>query len=143
KPEPIDQPSADPLPPPPHESVASKVSDGPRRRNLLPTRQASAVQPAGVYDNASTDPSQRARQCLERGLDCHRRGDFAGACAELTVALALEPNLVEGYGHRGDAYLAAGKPRQALEDFSVLLQRAPHNATGYAGRAQAYVALDQ
>ncbi len=61
------------------------------------------------------------------------RGDFKAAEAELTAALRLDPNLAAAHNDRGALREAAGKAREALEDYSraVGLARSAPEAAGY------------
>jgi carboxyl-terminal processing protease len=66
----------------------------------------------------AADPSElQAAQHLAKGKAGMEAKDFAGALAEATAAIGLEPESGAGYLARARAYAALGREDEALEDF--------------------------
>jgi len=69
-----------------------------------------------------------ARTCF--GNQLMRRGDYAGALAEIERALAMSPNLADAHGALGSVLTRSGRPREgriALEKCIRLDPRNPNN----------------
>ncbi|MBS0209179.1 MAG: tetratricopeptide repeat protein [Planctomycetes bacterium] len=120
-----------------------QVAGHKHKPNLLPTRGQHVSPGATPTMIEAQAPEERSRQCLARGLELARQENWAGACAEFTAAIALNPKLADAHGHRGWCYLRAGRARPALEDFSSQLRFDPESTDAHFGRAQAYAELGQ
>jgi tetratricopeptide (TPR) repeat protein len=88
------------------------------------------------------EQAESIRKRLERARHLVSTNDFAAACAELTVALAFDPQLTEARLERGRAYLKAGRPQSALEDLDAVVAAQPTAAVHY-DRGCAYMALNR
>jgi tetratricopeptide (TPR) repeat protein len=77
-----------------------------------------------------------------RGMARAKRKDYAGAIADYSRALDLEPESSALRAYRGWTYLVVEEvPRLALRDFEDALERDPHNANAWAGLGSAHVKL--
>lgn len=78
-----------------------------------------------VTDSDESDTSKRARVRMELASAYFGRGQFTTALDEVKQALALSPNLGEGYNLRGLIYAALGDDALAQESFKRALQINP------------------
>ena len=69
-------------------------------------------------------------------------GDFAGAIADLDLALQLEPKNALALSCRGDAKRRLGDFPGAMADFNVALELEPKDAVALRGRGEAKRMLD-
>jgi tetratricopeptide (TPR) repeat protein len=83
--------------------------------------------------NATLDLGPTA--LVARGVSRLRASDPAGAVADLTAALRLDPELADAYHHRAGAYLAAGELRAALADADAAVCRSPGRSGVWLTRA--------
>jgi tetratricopeptide (TPR) repeat protein len=58
-----------------------------------------------------------------------RRGNFDQAIADCDVAIRLEPDKAEAYGHRGKAWAGKGDTDRALADYEAAVRIDPNNPT--------------
>jgi tetratricopeptide (TPR) repeat protein len=72
---------------------------------------------------------------VDRGVARLRAGDPAGAVADLTAALRLDPDRADAYHHRAGAYLAGWELRAALADADTAVCRAPRRSAFWLTRA--------
>jgi len=70
----------------------------------------------GIYAFIASAP-ERAHSHYQRGMRLLGPGDFEGAAAELTKAIAIVPRYADAYLGRGKARQAAGQSDAALADF--------------------------
>src|SRR5574337_1241491 len=92
--------------------------------------------PSGTGSLPSTPPevSQEARQLLAVGLERFRQNDVAGAIADFTKAVELEPALVEGYYLRGLLRVKQNDVAGALADFTKAVELDPEFASAVKQR---------
>ena len=81
----------------------------------------------------STDPVTYQK----RGHVHFLRRNFVSAISDFTRSLELSPNQPEVALTRGQAYLKADQPQQAIEDFERVLQQNISNSRAFSGRAAA------
>ena len=74
-----------------------------------------------------TDADRRARVRLELASGYYARGQFDTALDEVKLALAVKPDLAEGYNLRGLIYQSLGDERLAEDNFKRALQLDPRN----------------
>lgn len=72
---------------------------------------------------------------IDRGVSRLRAGDSAGAVADLTAAIHLDPARADAYHHRAGAYLAGWELRAALADANTAVCRAPGRSDFWLTRA--------
>lgn len=84
-------------------------------------------------------PEDDGEALRQRGLERAKLGDPAGALADYTQSLELEPDSTATRARRGWALLNA--PRIALDDFESGLKADPDNAELHAGRGYALAQL--
>ena len=75
-----------------------------------------------------------------RGLVRAKLGQYAGAIADYSRSLQLEPQSTT-QAYRGWAYLVTEAPRKALDDFDAAIQLDPTNGDAYNGRGFAQLKL--
>lgn len=88
------------------------------------------IAPAGDTPDASS-----AIALHRRAITKVNRGDFAGAIADLTQVIALDPQNAEAYLHRGGAKVGQGDAVGGIADSSKALELDPKNASAYNNRA--------
>ncbi|MBI4617708.1 MAG: tetratricopeptide repeat protein, partial [Planctomycetes bacterium] len=72
-----------------------------------------------------------------RGLAREHQGDLAGAVADYTRAIELDPNYSRAYGNRGVARRAQGDVAGAVADFTRAIELDPSFAAAYSNRGSA------
>src|SRR5690349_18497804 len=85
----------------------------------------------------------RLEALLDRAGSLDRAGDFKGAVAAYSDALALYPECADAYYGRGIAYLGARDYLAAVHDFTAAIEREPSRCYFFASRALAYYAAGQ
>jgi tetratricopeptide (TPR) repeat protein len=80
---------------------------------------------------------QEAHAALERGLDKVHAEDPAGAIADLTRAIELDPTLATAFNWRGHCLNLLGMPDQALADYDHAIALQPDYAWSHYARAMA------
>lgn len=83
-------------------------------------------------------PTQHVAEVLARAYSLADQGQYEEAIELYGIALAKEPDNVEGYYGRGNAYAATGQYALAIEDFNRALELEPGNASIYLARANAF-----
>jgi tetratricopeptide (TPR) repeat protein len=81
--------------------------------------------------------SDKAQLCYLRGQARLGRGDYAGAVAEFSAALGIDPGSGELYRKRGSARRDQGDAAGAVADFDAALRIDPQDAEAYRGRSSA------
>jgi len=92
-----------------------------------------------------------AEQSHKRGLKAMEAGDYSKAIDEFSKVVEAYPNLIAGYGNRGDAHmaLATEDPTQleyAIADYTAALELQPtsqESTSLYERRSRAYVFSNQ
>jgi protein O-mannosyl-transferase len=69
--------------------------------------------------------------------------DFAGAITHYSEALKYDPNTIEAYNGRGQAYLFSNKIPEALADFTAAIQSGISTPKLYLNRAKCLVQLNR
>ncbi len=112
--------------------------------------QASMLQRQGQFEPAiealnqavGLDFTDHASYFLRGKLHFKRR-DFLKAIIDFCQSLDLYPNQPEVISWRGEAYLKAGQPHPALEDFELSLTHDPGLLKSYCGRALVLAERDE
>lgn len=91
-------------------------------------------------DIVSADPKQIAVALLDRGRARMTLG-LSDTISDLDAAIRLDPELIQAYAIRGQAWLDLGETRRAIDDFNVVLRKQPNDAQAWAGRGMAYAAI--
>lgn len=82
-----------------------------------------------------------AEERYNDGVDASEAGRFEEAVALYTEAIELDPDLVDAYVNRSQAYLELGRFDEALADANKAIQLEPELAGAYVNRAAAYSGL--
>ncbi|WP_293338172.1 TerD family protein [Microcoleus sp. CAWBG58] len=85
--------------------------------------------------------AQKATNFSNQGSLKIQKGDVAGAIANFTQALGLNPNIPQAYLGLGIATAKQGNKQQAIYNYDRALQLNPNLAEAYFGRGQAYYEL--
>ncbi|MEG4840434.1 TerD family protein [Microcoleus sp. B9-D4] len=85
--------------------------------------------------------AQKAANFSNQGSLKVQNGDVAGAIANFTQALALNPNIPQAYLGLGIATGQQGNKQQAIYNYDRALKFNPNLAEAYFGRGQAYYEL--
>jgi len=78
---------------------------------------------------------------MQRAITRLTGGDFAGAIADFTSLLRLEPDNADAYANRGSAYFHSGDFVHALPDFTQAIHLGLRASSLYYLRGRAYGAL--
>ncbi|MBA3480730.1 MAG: tetratricopeptide repeat protein [Pirellulales bacterium] len=70
-------------------------------------------------------------------------GDLDGALAQFSKVIAVNPNMADAWGGRGQCYLTKGEFASAAEDFSQAITLNPQNSWYWHERAYCYLMLGQ
>ncbi len=79
------------------------------------------------------------REWFDRALKEHQAGDYAGAVADLTRAIALAPRTAAYYCWRADSQMHQGAYAAAVVDYTHALALEPENRSCRLGRGIAYL----
>jgi len=109
-----------------------------RAEALLALERGAEALPSLTEVVLRSEPSADVLQ--KRAFERSRRGEFAGAIADYTAALELEPAAPLALARRGWALVNDGY-RIALADFDTALKLEPNNGDLYCGRGYARVRL--
>ena len=90
--------------------------------NVL-TQQMSP--PAAKASSPAAAPLQTAAEYLARGDEYFDRRDYAGALADYSHAIELNPNFAGAYNNRAYAYMMMNNYAPALADLDVAIQLRP------------------
>jgi tetratricopeptide (TPR) repeat protein len=75
---------------------------------------------------------------INRGVDRHRLGDYAGAINDFSKAIELNPKAALAFNNRGLSKIKAGDLSGAIVDFNRAIELAPDNASFFYNRGVAY-----
>jgi predicted aspartyl protease/tetratricopeptide (TPR) repeat protein len=104
------------------------------RLDRNPSRVADA-------EDAEAAPELKDASALSRRAAASMtRRDYRSAVADLTAAIALEPQAAGHYRDRGSAHIGAGDPAKALADFDKAIALDPADSRALTLRGQGYLA---
>ena len=75
---------------------------------------------------------------INRGVDLHRLGDYAGAINDFSKAIELNPEAALAFNNRGLSKIKAGDLSGAIVDFNRATELAPDNASFFYNRGVTY-----
>ena len=90
---------------------------------------------------AAADNAFLANQKIEAGNRLYAGGNWQGAIASYSEAIALNPRSDIAYRNRGTSYANLANYNQSAQDFSQAISLSPRNAAAYVGRGAAYICL--
>lgn len=105
----------------------------PRLEALLKELATAEHRPSGA-----AAPAGDAAERLERGLAHAQRGQHEAAIGEYSVAIQLDPGLVEAFAARGEMHRLKGNYAQALDDLNTALRLQPSNSQALFARGQVH-----
>lgn len=82
---------------------------------------------------------EQYKQFYDKGVELNKKGDFKGAIASYTKAIALKKDAAFLYYVRGRAYKQDGQYEQAMADLTNALTLDPKYAEAYNHRGALYV----
>lgn len=82
--------------------------------------------------------SEPVSERLRRGIEQHRRGEYASAIRGFTEVLSLQPKNIDALMHRGSSYLSLREADRAAADFSDVIQISPDYVMAYSYRGDAF-----
>lgn len=91
--------------------------------------------PAPVVGDVPVVPTGSALEHKNRGNQLVAQGDEAGALAEYSAAILIDPKFADAYNNRGGRYLAQKKYDLALADLNRAIELDPKHRIAYANRA--------
>lgn len=87
--------------------------------------------------------SWKASRLLTDGLGRIQKGDFETAIGKFSQAIEAQPDLLDAYMFRGNAYIDLGEYPQALPDLDHVIENDPDRHDAYYNRSLAHAALEQ
>jgi tetratricopeptide (TPR) repeat protein len=135
-----------PAPAPAEKTPAPSPSPTPApEATSTPTPAPEAVPPAAAQPTATANPTPpsptappgtdpKITAAISDGLAKQGKGDLAGAIADFTQAITLDPGYAQAYSYRAAARQAKGDLDGALSDDDQLLTLQPKNAGGFCQR---------
>lgn len=78
----------------------------------------------------------------QRGSEKYQTNDMDGAISDYTESIRLSPTLMNVYHNRGFCLIRKGEYKQAISDFTFVIDREP-DALSYRNRALAYAVLKE
>lgn len=111
-------------------------------RSHSPLRMLAVLLLVLALFTACTSSAQKAAQQLELGRKYLTEQNYAEAVAAFTEAIQLDPNNIDAYMGRAEAYKALQKYEEATSDYSTVIEKTadqPYTqALAYQGRADLY-----
>ncbi|MEP6498359.1 tetratricopeptide repeat protein [Microcoleus vaginatus] len=84
--------------------------------------------------NSDLAAGEKAEDLFIRGEQKYEKGDYQGAIATYTQAIALNPNYAQAYHNRGNARSKLGDNQGAVADYNQALRINPNYAKAYYNR---------
>ncbi|HEV2201190.1 MAG TPA: tetratricopeptide repeat protein [Bryobacteraceae bacterium] len=110
-----------------------------RRRNFTRTAVGMAVVILGWYVYVRMVNPVRAQQAYTDGVRLIQATRYEQAILNFDRAIELKPDFADAYRMRGRAYVAVGKPDEAIPDFTKVAVLRPADATVLVDRGFAYL----
>lgn len=111
-------------------------------RSHSPLRMLAVLLLVLALFTACTSSAQKAAQQLEFGRKYLTEQNYAEAVVAFTEAIQLDPNNIDAYMGRAEAYKALQKYEEATSDYSTVIEKTadqPYTqALAYQGRADLY-----
>ena len=111
-------------------------------RSHSPLRMLAVLLLVLALFTACTSSAQKAAQQLELGRKYLTEQNYAEAVAAFTEAIQLDPNNIDAYMGRAEAYKSLQKYEEATSDYSTVIEKTadqPYTqALAYQGRADLY-----
>lgn len=111
-------------------------------RSHSPLRMLAVLLLLLALFTACTSSAQKAAQQLELGRKYLTEQNYAEAVVAFTEAIQLDPNNIDAYMGRAEAYKALQKYEEATSDYSTVIEKTadqPYTqALAYQGRADLY-----
>ena len=115
------------------------------KRKLL--QLVAAVLLAVMLLTACASGASKAADKIELGQKYLTELNYPEAVASLTEAIRLDPDNIQAYMGRAEAYLALGEYEKALEDYRFVSQKTEEmpytRAISYMGQAEVYEKIDK
>ena len=96
---------------------------------------------AGYLYKRSVDPLN-AKESYDAGVRLFKIARYNQAILSFDRAVALKPDMVEGYLMRGKSYVGESKPEEALPNFSKAIELRPTDPEAWVERGAAYLELN-
>jgi serine/threonine-protein kinase len=112
---------------------------------LLLACKANAV--GGAFESIqelgkATSPDGKSSQSyVERGARKEQAGDFAGAIADYSAAIVIEPKSPVAHYYRAILYDALGRFKEAIADLDIVIKDSPKSVGAYLVRGDAHADL--
>lgn len=87
------------------------------------------------------EPLNSASEYNDRGMQRAEKGDYQGAIADYTAAIALDPEYAEAYYNRAYDRSEVKDYQGAIEDYSKVIELEPDAAPAYFNRGMAKAKL--
>lgn len=97
---------------------------------------------AGYLYKRSMDPLN-AKESYDAGVRLFQIARYNQAILSFDRAVALKPDMVDGYLMRGKAYVGESKPEEALPNFSKAIELRPSDPEPWLERGTAYLELNK
>ena len=115
------------------------------KRKLL--QLVAAVLLAVMLLTACASGASKAADKIELGQKYLTELNYTEAVASITEAIRLDPDNIQAYMGRAEAYLALGEYEKALEDYRFVSQKTEEmpytRAISYMGQAEVYEKIDK
>lgn len=95
------------------------------------------------FNSASSPDGKSGRDYIDRALRKEAAGDFVGAIADYSAAIAVEPKNDRAHFCRGLLYAASGRFKEAILDFAAVIREDPKDIAAYLNRGHAHAELGQ
>lgn len=92
-------------------------------------------------NNLKVNP--KVSRLLQDGLSKVVRGNFKAAIERFSKVIEVQPEIVDAYLFRGNAYIDLGEYERALPDLDYAIQKSPGYGAAYYNRSIARMALGQ
>ena len=95
------------------------------------------------FNSASSPDGKSASNYVDRAARKEAAGDFAGAIADYTAAIRVEPKSIAAHFNRGCLLSASGRFKEAILDFDAVIREDSRASGAYLYRGHAHSKIGQ
>ncbi len=118
----------------------------PKQVTITPSTKSAAKEVLRKIDLTANLPSPtkaqlKAEDYFDSGLQKHNEENYSQSIEDYDKAIELNPEYVDAYNNRGNAYDDLGEYQQAIEDYDKAIELNPEDPDAYINRGLSYNSL--